>query len=67
MIITRKYAMSLIKAGKARIESATIDEFGEPEYVIVVRYDVQRDDHYRYTLADAVAVASSEAYLLKQA
>jgi hypothetical protein len=46
MIISKKYAMRLIKAGKATaVEGDTWTGFGRT-YQIVTRLDLQRVDHY---------------------
>jgi hypothetical protein len=45
MIITRKTAEQLIKAGKARcVGHTTTDDYGHT-YAIIDRYDEQRTDH----------------------
>ena len=52
MIITKKYARKLVKAGKAKIDGRTTDQptweqrYGGKTYVVVQRYDLQRTDHY---------------------
>ena len=47
MIITKKYAKKLAKAGKATIEpSCTIDAKGN-RWQIVTRHDILRVDHYQ--------------------
>ena len=52
MIITRKYAMRLVREGKARIDGRTTDQARWSDcdngktYRIVERLDVQRTDHY---------------------
>jgi len=55
-IITRKHAMSLIRARKAVANGYTVDASREPEFIIVDRLDLQRVDHYRVTTADAALV-----------
>jgi hypothetical protein len=52
-IITRKHALSLIRARKAVANGYTVGAGRDPEYVIVDRIDLQRVDHYRVTPADA--------------
>lgn len=52
MIISKKYAMRLIKQGKARIEGECVlnGRFGdsrEPIYKILTRFDLQRTDHFK--------------------
>lgn len=46
MIISKKYAVKLIKAGKAKVESALKPDDQGRVYVAITRYDLQRTDHY---------------------
>jgi len=47
MIISRKYALLLARAGQATIEEcSTTDDRGR-RWVIVTRHDLQRVDHFR--------------------
>lgn len=48
MIISRKYALSLIRANKAKRVGTTLGENGG-EYAIIIRFDLQRVDHYEIT------------------
>jgi len=48
MIISRKYAKSLIRAGRARRVGECIGDDGGL-YAIIVRFDRQRVDHYEIT------------------
>ena len=62
-IITRKHALKLIRAGRATIDGAVYEpdyHTGERDRVIVIRYDLQRFDHYDYTEADRAAVDAAE-------
>jgi len=45
MIISRKYAKALIRAGRARRVGECIGNDGG-QYAIIIRYDKQRVDHY---------------------
>jgi len=45
MIISKKYALKLIKDGKATADSGRTCDNGKM-YVIITRYDLQRTDHY---------------------
>jgi len=51
MIITKKYAKKLVKAGKAKITGQTTDQprwcdrFQGRTYLIITRYDLCRTDH----------------------
>jgi hypothetical protein len=48
MIISRKYAKALIRAGRARcVGSCTLDDGGD--YAIIIRFDRRRVDHYKIT------------------
>lgn len=56
MIITRKYAMSLVRSGKATVDGYSVmdgiwwDAYnGAPVYGCLTRYDAQRVDHYPAT------------------
>jgi hypothetical protein len=44
MIITRKYALRLVKQGRANVDGDVIHE--GKRYAIITRYDLQRTDHY---------------------
>ena len=46
MIITKKYALRLIKQGKAKVETGVIDNDGQVRYIAITRYDVRRTDHF---------------------
>ena len=46
MIITKKYALKLIKAGKATVETSLKPDSCGSKYVAISRTDVQRTDHY---------------------
>ena len=64
MIITRTYALKLIRAGRATIDGAVYEpdsRTGERSHVIMTRHDLQRDDHYEYTAADKPAVDAAES------
>ena len=46
MVISKRYALALIKAGKAKKEGRLKpNDYGDV-YTIVARYDLQRTDHY---------------------
>ena len=64
MIITRKYARTLIRAGRATINGAVCEpdsRAGVRSHVIVTRQGLQRADHYEYTAADKPAVDAAES------
>ena len=46
MIISKTHALRLIRAGKARPESALVPDSHGRVYVVLTRFDVQRTDHY---------------------
>ena len=46
MVITKKYAKSLIKKGKAVISTPLKPDSCGRVYVAIIRYDLQRTDHY---------------------
>lgn len=46
MIISRKYAIKLIKSGKAKRDGIVTSN--SLNYVIIIRYDLQRIDHYLF-------------------
>jgi hypothetical protein len=48
MIISRKYARSLIRANKAKRAGTTLGEDGG-YYAVIIRFDLQRVDHYEIT------------------
>jgi len=50
MIISKSYALKLVREGKARIEGKCFDDGWT--YVIVTRFDLQRTDHYRVGSGD---------------
>ena len=57
MIISQKLAARLVKEGKAGNKmfvwaSGVNHDLTQPEYVAIVRYDIQRIDHYKPTEAD---------------
>ena len=52
MIITRKYAQRLMRAGKAWTEGMT--NHRDEWYVILIRHDLQRVDHYEATHEDCI-------------
>lgn len=47
MIITRKYANSLVRDGLARIEGTVTEQFMYETYVVLTRFDIERTDHYK--------------------
>lgn len=49
MIISKIHALRLIRAGKARAESALVHDAYGRVYVVLTRFDVQRTDHYLET------------------
>jgi hypothetical protein len=59
-IITRKYALALVAAGKGRIEGYVWDENLVPTHIILCRPSLQRDDHYVVTNADASLIRRIE-------
>ena len=61
--ISRKYALRLIRDGRATIDGATYEpdsRTGVRDMVIVIRHDLQSVDHYEYTEADKAAVDEAE-------
>ena len=46
MIITKRYAQALIRAGKAKVETELKPDDRGRVYVAITRYDLQRTDHY---------------------
>jgi ASC-1-like (ASCH) protein len=47
MIISKKYAIQLVKQGKAKIEGKLKPDDRGTVYTIITRYDLQRTDHYK--------------------
>ena len=45
MVISRKTAIGLVEAGRAKIDGYTRDEFTDKAWIIVDRFDFQRVDH----------------------
>lgn len=63
MIITRRHALKLIRAGRATINGAVYEpdyRTGERDAVILIRPDMSRVDHYDYSAADKAAVDAVE-------
>lgn len=46
-IISKTYALQLVKAGKAVIETSLTPDNNDNVYVAVTRYDAQETVHYR--------------------
>jgi len=44
MIISKEYALKLVRIGKAKLEGKCFDNGNT--YMIVTRYDLQRVDHF---------------------
>lgn len=53
MLISRKYALSLLRQKKAANPTPIITAFGSvPEYIVIDRLDIQRVDYYKMSHSD---------------
>ena len=58
MVISRKTAIGLIKAGRAKIDGYTRDQFTDKAWMILDRLDFQRVDHCLATDEDVERITA---------
>jgi hypothetical protein len=58
LIISHKTAIGLVKAGRAKIEGYTRDQFTDKAWMILDRSDFQRVDHYLATDQDVERITA---------